>query len=95
VPEFLVSIVRSPEILHAGAASFTPRTARLLQLISGSTGEHEKLVKQILMSATYRVCCHQQGKTKADNDNVLVSYAPRVRSTRNWFRDLVLESSGY
>jgi hypothetical protein len=90
-------IVRSPE--DFGMQGQLPSHPALLDWLAVDFREHgwnmKRLVKQILMSATYRQSAViSKEKLKLDNDNVLVSYAPRVRLHAELVRDLVLESSG-
>jgi len=55
----------------------------------------KRLVKQILMSATYRQSAViSPDKLKADPENVFLSRAPRYRIKAELIRDLVLSSSG-
>lgn len=55
----------------------------------------KRLVKQILMSATYRQdAAVTKEKLQADPDNAYFSHAPRVRFSAESVRDLVLASSG-
>lgn len=55
----------------------------------------KRLVKQIVMSATYRQSSQVSAeKMKVDPDNILLSYGPRQRLTAEGVRDLVLASSG-
>ncbi len=55
----------------------------------------KRLVKQIVMSATYRQSSAvSKEKLAVDPDNILLSYGPRVRLTAEGVRDLTLASSG-
>ncbi len=55
----------------------------------------KRLVKQILMSATYRQSSAvNKRKLAADPENMYLSRAPRLRLTAELTRDLILESSG-
>ena len=53
------------------------------------------LVKQILMSATYRQSAEiTKKKLKADPENIYLSHAPRMRVPAELVKDIVLASSG-
>ena len=55
----------------------------------------KRLLKQIMMSATYRQSARaDEKKIKEDPDNVYFSRGPRIRLKAEMVRDLVLESSG-
>jgi hypothetical protein len=55
----------------------------------------KRLVKQIMMSATYRQSAVvSQEKFKSDPENILLSRAPRNRIKAEFVRDLVLSTSG-
>ncbi|MEO6930841.1 MAG: DUF1553 domain-containing protein, partial [Chitinophagaceae bacterium] len=55
----------------------------------------KRLMKQIVMSATYRQSAIiSKEKLKADPDNIYLSYAPRIRMPAELIRDMILESSG-
>lgn len=55
----------------------------------------KRLVKQILMSATYRQSAAANSeKREKDPDNIYLSYAPRLRMKAEFVRDWVLSSSG-
>ena len=55
----------------------------------------KKLIKQIVLSATYRQSANvTQEKLKLDPDNTYLSRSPRIRVKAELIRDLVLESSG-
>jgi hypothetical protein len=55
----------------------------------------KRLVKQIVMSATYRQSAEiGKEKLKADPENIYLSHAPRIRVPAELVRDIVLGSSG-
>lgn len=55
----------------------------------------KRLMKQLVMSATYRQSSAISKKQlEQDPDNVLLSHAPRIRLTAEGVRDLTLASSG-
>jgi hypothetical protein len=55
----------------------------------------KRLVKQIMLSATYRQSAEtDKEKTKADPENIYLSHAPRLRVPAELVKDIVLESSG-
>ncbi len=55
----------------------------------------KRLVKQILMSASYRQSAQvSEEKLKSDPENVYLSRGPRTRLKAEFVRDMVLESSG-
>lgn len=55
----------------------------------------KRLIKQLVMSATYRQSSAISKKQlEQDPDNVLLSHAPRIRLTAEGVRDLALASSG-
>ena len=55
----------------------------------------KRLVKQIVMSSTYRQSAEvSKEKLRADPENILLSHAPRYRIKAEFVRDLVLSSSG-
>jgi hypothetical protein len=55
----------------------------------------KRLVKKILLSATYRQSARTtDNKLKTDPENIYLSHAPRVRLTAELVRDIVLASSG-
>lgn len=55
----------------------------------------KRLLKQIMLSATYRQSAKaNEKKLKEDPDNVYLSRGPRIRLKAEMVRDLVLESSG-
>lgn len=76
-----------------------PTHPELLDWLSVDFMEHgwdiKRLVKQILLSATYR----QSGKVKEENykkdpENIWLSRAPRMKVKAEFVRDIVLSSSG-
>lgn len=76
-----------------------PSHPALLDWLAVDFREHgwniKRLVKQIVMSATYRQSAEvSKEKLKADPENVLLSYAPRIRVPAEMVRDVVLASSG-
>jgi hypothetical protein len=55
----------------------------------------KRLVKKILLSATYRQSAKTtDDKLKTDPENIYLSHAPRIRLTAEFVRDIVLASSG-
>jgi hypothetical protein len=55
----------------------------------------KRLVKQIVMSATYRQSAEASSeKLKADPENIYFSYAPRIRVPAEIVKDILLASSG-
>src|SRR5215203_729277 len=55
----------------------------------------KRLIKQVLMSATYRQSAEvTKKKLKADPENIYLSHAPRLRVPAELVRDIVLGSSG-
>jgi hypothetical protein len=55
----------------------------------------KKLVKKIVLSATYRQSAKvSEDKLKKDPENVYLSHAPRIRLKAEFVRDVVLASSG-
>ena len=55
----------------------------------------KRLVKTILMSATYRQAANMSTEAIAkDPENILLSHSPRVRVKAEFIRDMVLSSSG-
>lgn len=55
----------------------------------------KRLVKQMVLSATYRQSAKITGeKRKADPENIYLSHAPRTRLSAEFIRDEVLASSG-
>jgi len=76
-----------------------PSHPALLDWLAVDFMEHgwdiKRLVKQIVMSATYRQSAIiSKEKLKADPENALLSHAPRHRIKAEFVRDLVLSSSG-
>ena len=76
-----------------------PSHPTLLDWLAVDFMEHgwdiKRLVKQVVMSATYRQSAViSKEKLKADPDNILLSHAPRYRIKAEFVRDLVLSSSG-
>ena len=76
-----------------------PTHPALLDWLAVDFMEHgwdiKRLVKQIVMSATYRQSAvTPKEKLKADPENILLSHAPRHRIKAEFVRDLVLSSSG-
>lgn len=55
----------------------------------------KRLVKQIVMSATYRQSAEvTEEKLKADPENIYLSHAPRIRVPAELVKDVVMASSG-
>jgi hypothetical protein len=76
-----------------------PTNPALLDWLAVDFREHgwniKRLVKQIVMSATYRQSAvATPEKIKADPENIYLSHAPRIRVPAELVRDIVLESSG-
>lgn len=76
-----------------------PSHPELLDWLAVDFMEHgwdiKRLVKQIVMSATYRQSTKvSDDKLKADPENVYLSRGPRFRLPAEFIRDLVLSSSG-
>ena len=76
-----------------------PSHPQLLDWLAVDFMEHgwdiKRLVKQIVMSATYRQSSKtNEGKIKTDPENVFLSRGPRQRLAAEFVRDLVLSSSG-
>ncbi|CAL1516742.1 PSD1 and planctomycete cytochrome C domain-containing protein [Chitinophaga sp. MM2321] len=76
-----------------------PSHPKLLDWLAVDFMEHgwdiKRLVKQIVMSATYRQSATiSPEKLKADPDNIYLSHAPRIRMSAEMIRDMVLASSG-
>ncbi len=76
-----------------------PSNPALLDWLAVDFREHgwdiKRLVKQIVMSASYRQSAVISiEKLKADPENILLSHAPRSRIKAEFVRDLVLSSSG-
>jgi hypothetical protein len=73
-----------PELLDWMATDFTK-----------NKWDIKRLVKQIVMSATYRQSSAvSKEKLATDPENIYLSHAPRIRLTAELSRDLVLASSG-
>ena len=82
-----------------GSQGDLPTNPALLDWLAVDFREHgwniKRLVKQIVMSATYRQSALvTQEKLKADPENIYLSHAPRIRVPAELVRDIVLESSG-
>ena len=76
-----------------------PSHPTLLDWLAVDFMEHgwdiKRLVKQIVMSATYRQSAvFSNEKLKTDPENILLSHGPRYRLKAELVRDLVLASSG-
>ena len=76
-----------------------PSHPELLDWLAVDFMEHgwdiKRLVKQILMSSTYRQAANaDQDKLKKDPENIYLSHAPRLRMDAEFVRDIVLYSSG-
>jgi hypothetical protein len=76
-----------------------PSHPELLDWLAVDFMEHgwdvKRLVKQIVMSATYRQSAKTtEEKIKKDPENVYLSHGPRFRLPAEFVRDLVLSSSG-
>lgn len=76
-----------------------PTHPELLDWLAVDFMEHDwnikRLVKQVVMSATYRQSAViTPEKIKADPENLLLSHAPRFRIQAEFVKDLVLASSG-
>ena len=76
-----------------------PTHPALLDWLAVDFREHgwdiKRLVKQIMMSATYRQSAvTTKEKLKADPENIYLSHAPRIRLSAELVKDLVLASSG-
>ncbi|MGV8879839.1 MAG: PSD1 and planctomycete cytochrome C domain-containing protein [Sphingobacteriaceae bacterium] len=76
-----------------------PTHPELLDWLAVDFMEHDwnikRLVKQLVMSATYRQSAVSSAeKIKADPENLLLSHAPRFRIQAEFVKDLVLASSG-
>jgi hypothetical protein len=76
-----------------------PSNPGLLDWLAVDFMEHgwdiKRLVKQIMMSGTYRQSAvASQEKLKIDPENILLSHAPRNRIKAEFVRDLVLSTSG-
>jgi hypothetical protein len=82
-----------------GAQGDLPSHPELLDWLAVDFMDHgwdiKRLVKQILMSATYRQSAKTtDDKLKKDPENVYLSHGPRYRLPAEFVRDLVLSSSG-
>lgn len=82
-----------------GAQGDLPSHPELLDWLAVDFMEHnwdvKRLVKQIVMSATYRQSAKTtEDKVKKDPENVYLSHGPRYRIPAELVRDLVLSSSG-
>ena len=76
-----------------------PTHPELLDWLAVDFMEHDwnikRLIKQILMSATYRQsAAASKEKREKDPENIYLSYAPRLRMKAEFVRDWVLASSG-
>jgi hypothetical protein len=76
-----------------------PSHPQLLDWLAVDFMEHgwnvKRLVKQIVMSATYRQSSVvSKEKLEADPENILLSRSPRLRMTAETIHDLALSSSG-
>ena len=76
-----------------------PSNPQLLDWLAVDFREHgwdiKRLVKQIVMSATYRQSAvTNDDKQSKDPENIYLSHAPRVRLPAELIRDMVLSSSG-
>lgn len=76
-----------------------PSHPELLDWLAVDFMEHgwdiKRLVKQIVMSATYRQsAATTEDKQKKDPENIYLSHAPRYRLPAEFVRDVVLSSSG-
>jgi hypothetical protein len=76
-----------------------PSHPQLLDWLAVDFRENEwnikRLVKQIVMSSTYRQSAVvTEQKRKADPENIYLSHAPRLRLSAELTRDLVLSTSG-
>ncbi len=94
---FAKGIVRSPD--DFGMQGQLPTNPALLDWLAVDFREHgwniKRLVKQIVLSATYRQSAViSKEKLQADKDDIYLSYAPRVRLQAELVRDMILKSSG-
>ena len=76
-----------------------PSHPQLLDWLAVDFKEHgwnvKRLMKQIMMSATYRQSAAISAeKLKKDPENIFLSYAPRIRMQAELVRDMLLGSSG-
>jgi len=90
-------IVKS--VADFGMQGDLPTHPALLDWLAVDFREHgwdiKRLVKQIVMSATYRQSAiASPDKLKADPENIYLSHAPRVRLSAEAVRDMILASSG-
>lgn len=82
-----------------GAQGDLPSHPQLLDWLAVDFREHgwniKRLVKQMLMSATYRQSAEvSKEKLNADPENIYLSRAPRIRVSAELVKDIVLASSG-
>ncbi len=90
-------IVRTPD--DFGMQGQLPSHPALLDWLAVDFRDHgwdiKRLVKQIMLSATYRQSAViSKEKLAVDKDDVYLSYFPRVRMPAELVRDMLLESSG-
>jgi hypothetical protein len=76
-----------------------PTHPELLDWLAADFMEHgwdiKRLIKQIVMSATYRQSAQTtEKKQKRDPENILLSHSPRNRLPAEFVRDMILSSSG-
>ena len=76
-----------------------PSHPELLDWLAVDFMEHgwdiKRLIKQMVMSATYRQSAEmQEEKIKQDPENIYLSHAPRTRLSAEFIRDEILASSG-
>jgi mono/diheme cytochrome c family protein len=76
-----------------------PSHPELLDWLAVDFMEHhwniKRLIKQILMSATYRQSAKiSEKQLKKDPENIYLSHAPRLRVKAETVRDIILQSSG-
>ncbi len=94
---FAKGIVKSPD--DFGMQGQLPSNPALLDWLAVDFRENgwniKRLVKQILMSATYRQSAIiSKEKLEADKEDIYLSYSPRVRLQAELVRDVLLKSSG-
>ncbi len=82
-----------------GMQGSLPSHPALLDWLATDFREHgwniKRLVKQMVMSATYRQSAIiSKEKLKADPENIYYSFAPRIRMPAELIKDMVLSSSG-
>lgn len=82
-----------------GSQGDLPSNPALLDWLAVDFREHgwdiKRLMKQIVMSATYRQSAvTNNDKQSKDPENIFLSHAPRVRLSAELIRDMVLSSSG-